>query len=194
VATGSLKAQAAETRWWTLSDPCHQASKLTKTGWLARPETNRGGIETGRSGRCGNAVTSPELRLAGIRDMPLEAEAVEQCLLHHPSSAHHRPRNQRPAPRSSRVFQGNLRIPAGRSRRQVVTAIAMVDAVKFRNSSRGEPPRSVTQSPSAKHRLNLPSWGEGAAGAAMTGATGKIEAVIQRQVRIVIRHVVECAR
>jgi hypothetical protein len=27
----------------------------------------------------------------GIRDMPLEAEAVEQCLLHHPPSAHHRP-------------------------------------------------------------------------------------------------------
>src|SRR6202034_1404362 len=44
--------------------------------------------------------------------MPLEAEAVEQRLLHHPPFAHHRPnlprprrRNQRQAPRSSGVFQ-----------------------------------------------------------------------------------------
>src|ERR1700722_2571251 len=47
-----------------------------------------------------------------VGHMPLEAEAVEQRLLHHPPLAHHRPNllhlaegNQRPAPRSSRVFQ-----------------------------------------------------------------------------------------
>src|SRR5271166_5005309 len=44
--------------------------------------------------------------------MPLEAEAVEQRLLHHPPLAHHRPNlllpkeeNQRQAPGSSGVFQ-----------------------------------------------------------------------------------------
>src|SRR5580698_8693863 len=49
-----------------------------------------------------------------VGDMPLEAEAVEQRLLHHPRFAHHRPNllhpaeeNQRQAPRSSRVFQRN---------------------------------------------------------------------------------------
>ena len=52
-----------------------------------------------------------------VGDMPLEAEAVEQRLLHHPPFAHHRPNllhpteeNQRPAPRSSGVFQRNSRI------------------------------------------------------------------------------------
>jgi hypothetical protein len=38
---------------------------------------------------------------AGIRDMPLEAEAVEQCLLHHPPSAHHRPNLLHPAEEKS---------------------------------------------------------------------------------------------
>ena len=38
----------------------------------------------------------------------------------------------------------------------------------------------------------MQAWGEGAAGAAVT--TGKIEAVMLRQVRIVMRHVVERAR
>src|SRR6516164_3926809 len=49
-----------------------------------------------------------------VRNMPLEAEAVEQRLLHHPPLAHHRPNllrpgegNQQQAPRSSRVFQRN---------------------------------------------------------------------------------------
>jgi hypothetical protein len=49
--------------------------------------------------------------------MPLKAEAVKQRLLHHPPLAHHRPnlllqreQNQRPAPRSSRVFQRNSSI------------------------------------------------------------------------------------
>jgi hypothetical protein len=43
-----------------------------------------------------------------VRNMPLEAEAVEQRLLHHPPFAHHRPNllhpeeeNQRPAPQSA---------------------------------------------------------------------------------------------
>src|SRR5262249_52134365 len=52
-----------------------------------------------------------------VRDMPLEAEAVEQRFLHYPPLAHHRPnlpqpgeRNQRPARLSSRVFQHNRRI------------------------------------------------------------------------------------
>src|SRR3984957_13299405 len=52
-----------------------------------------------------------------IGDVPLEAEAVEQRLLHHPPLAHHRPtlllqreENQRLAPRSSRVFQHNSSI------------------------------------------------------------------------------------
>src|SRR6202046_127449 len=47
-----------------------------------------------------------------VGDMPLEAEAVEQRLLHHAPLAHHRPNlliqteeNQRPAARSSGVFQ-----------------------------------------------------------------------------------------
>jgi hypothetical protein len=54
-----------------------------------------------------------------VRDTPLEAEAVEQRLLHHPPLAHHRPNllhpaeeNRRPAPQSSGVFQRNLRNPA----------------------------------------------------------------------------------
>ena len=49
-----------------------------------------------------------------VGDMPLKAEAVEQRLLHHPPLAHHRPNllhpaegNQRPASRSSGVFQHN---------------------------------------------------------------------------------------
>src|ERR1700733_7677141 len=53
-----------------------------------------------------------------VRDMPLKVEAVEQRLLHHPPFAHHRPNllhpaeeNQRPAPRSSRVFQRNSSTP-----------------------------------------------------------------------------------
>src|SRR5208282_4110787 len=47
-----------------------------------------------------------------VGDVPLEAEAVKQRLLHHPPLAHHRPNllfqreeNQRPAPGSSGVFQ-----------------------------------------------------------------------------------------
>src|ERR1700722_15066207 len=53
-----------------------------------------------------------------IGDVPLETEAVEQRLLHHATLAHHRPNlllqregNQRPAPRSSRVFQRNSSKP-----------------------------------------------------------------------------------
>src|ERR1700678_2724655 len=47
-----------------------------------------------------------------VRDVPLEAEAVKQRLLHHAPLAHHRPNlllqreeNQHQAPQSSRVFQ-----------------------------------------------------------------------------------------
>jgi hypothetical protein len=47
-----------------------------------------------------------------VRDMTLKAEAVGQCLLHHPPFAHHRPNllrqgegNQWLAPGSSGVFQ-----------------------------------------------------------------------------------------
>jgi hypothetical protein len=36
-----------------------------------------------------------------IRDMPLEDEAAEQCLLHHPLSAHHRPNLLHPAEEKS---------------------------------------------------------------------------------------------
>src|SRR5271154_1548702 len=57
-----------------------------------------------------------------VRDMPLKAEAVEQRLLHHPPFAHHRPNllhpeeeNQRPAPRSSRVY--GMARPSFRRRR-----------------------------------------------------------------------------
>jgi hypothetical protein len=64
-----------------------------------------------------------------VGDMPLEAEAVEQRLLHHPPLAHYRPNllhpaeeNQRQAPQSSRVFQRNLRSPDGWSRRLAVIA------------------------------------------------------------------------
>src|SRR5271170_6706461 len=53
-----------------------------------------------------------------VRNMPLEAEAEKQRLLHHPPLAHHRPNlllqreeNQRPVPRSSKVFQRNTSIP-----------------------------------------------------------------------------------
>jgi hypothetical protein len=56
--------------------------------------------------------------------MPLEDEAAEQCLLHHPLSAHHRPNLLHPAEEKSapgapikQSFSGNLRIPAGWSRR-----------------------------------------------------------------------------
>jgi hypothetical protein len=52
-----------------------------------------------------------------VGDVALEAEAVKQRLLHHLRLAHHRPNllrpaeeNQRLAPRSSEVFQRNLRI------------------------------------------------------------------------------------
>src|ERR1700733_4552857 len=37
----------------------------------------------------------------GIRDRPLEAEAIEQCLLHHPPSAYHRPNLLHPAEEKS---------------------------------------------------------------------------------------------
>jgi hypothetical protein len=53
-----------------------------------------------------------------VRDVPLKAEAVKQRLLHYAPLAHHRPnlllqreQNQRPALRSSRVFQRNSSIP-----------------------------------------------------------------------------------
>jgi hypothetical protein len=56
-----------------------------------------------------------------VLDVPLQTEAIEQRLLHHPPHTHHRPNllhpaeeNQRPAPRSSGVFQRNLRTPAVR--------------------------------------------------------------------------------
>src|SRR5580698_10346100 len=54
-----------------------------------------------------------------VRNAPLQTEAVEQRLLHHPPFAHHRPNllhpaeeNQRPAPQSSGVFQRNSSTPA----------------------------------------------------------------------------------
>jgi len=50
----------------------------------------------------------------------------------------------------------------------------------------------VTQSLSTEHRLS--PRGESAAWPAVTAAARKIEAVMQRQVRVVARHVVECAR
>jgi hypothetical protein len=70
--------------------------------WLASPSQSR------RSSLAHGA-----LKIAGrsrYPDMPLEAEAVNSAL-HHPPFAHHRlnllppaEENQRPAPRSSRVF------------------------------------------------------------------------------------------
>jgi hypothetical protein len=54
-----------------------------------------------------------------VRDVPLEAEAIEQRLLHHPPFAHHRPNllsqpqgNQRRTRQSSGVFQRNSSTPA----------------------------------------------------------------------------------
>jgi hypothetical protein len=55
-----------------------------------------------------------------VGDVPLEAEAVKQRLLHHPPLAHHRPNlllpkeeNQRQASQSSGLFQRNTSTPAG---------------------------------------------------------------------------------
>src|ERR1700678_4136066 len=57
-----------------------------------------------------------------VRDLTLEAETVKQRLLPHPPLAHHRPnlllqreQNQRPAPRSSRVY--GMARPSFRRRR-----------------------------------------------------------------------------
>ena len=56
-----------------------------------------------------------------VRDMPFQAEAVEQRLLHHPPFAHHRdsPRfiektKSEPSPRRKRVFQHNTSTPVVR--------------------------------------------------------------------------------
>jgi hypothetical protein len=58
-----------------------------------------------------------------VRHVPLQAEAIEQRLLHHSPFAHHRPNllhpaeeNQRPAAQSSGVFQRNSQIAVVRRR------------------------------------------------------------------------------
>ena len=70
-----------------------------------------------------------------IRDMPLEAEAAEQCLLHHPLSAHHRPNLLHPAEEKSapgapikQSSSGQFGLPSD-VRRRFVLAEADVNGV-----------------------------------------------------------------